>query len=439
MDPVVVVGAGLAGSEASWQLAEAGIPVKLYEMRPGRTTPAHRSPLAAELVCSNSLRSDHPGNAVGLLKEELRRADSLLMRLADRYRVPAGTALAVDRAKFSGGVQRELCDHPLIDLRREEVCAPPEKRMAIIATGPLTSDCIAGSIKDLTGSEHLYFYDAIAPIVENDSIDTSVAFAQSRYDKGEGADYLNCPLDEETYHRVVEELFKAEKVPARDFEEELHFAGCMPIEAIAASGRLSLAHGPWKPVGLTDPRTGKRPFAVVQLRRENKEGTAWNLVGCQTKLTYPEQRRVLRMIPGLESARFLRLGSVHRNTFIDAPSLLDERLRLTRRPNLVFAGQLTGVEGYVESVACGLVAAILTASRILGNDVPPPPRTTALGSLLTHVAQSGTKPYQPSNINFGLFPAIEGRMPRKKRRQAMAERALRDIETWLRKVRAALR
>jgi methylenetetrahydrofolate--tRNA-(uracil-5-)-methyltransferase len=431
MKPVLVVGAGLAGSEASWQLAEAGVPVELYEMRPTKSTPAHRTPMAAELVCSNSLRSGNLENAVGLLKEELRVAGSLVMRVADRCRVPAGTALAVDRAKFSGGVQRELSDHPLVDLRREEICALPEERTTIVATGPLTSDCMARSIEELTGSSRLYFYDAIAPIVEGESIDTSVAFAQSRYDKGGGADYLNCPLDKETYHLIVDELLRAEKVPARDFEEELHFAGCMPMEAIASSGRLSLAHGPWKPVGLTDPRTGNRPFAVVQLRRENAEGTAWNMVGCQTKLTYPEQRRVLRMIPGLGRARFLRLGSVHRNTFIDAPSLLDERLRLTVKPNLVFAGQITGVEGYVESAACGLIAGVLTACELLGVDLPPPLRTTALGSLLAHAVGSTARPYQPSNINFGLFPTIEGRMPRKKRRQAMSQRALRDINRWV--------
>lgn len=430
MKPVLVVGAGLAGSEASWQLAEAGVPVELYEMRPIRSTPAHRTQMAAELVCSNSLRSGNPENAVGLLKEELRVAGSLLMRVADRCRVPAGTALAVDRAEFSEGVQRELSNHPLVDLRREEICALPEKRTTIVATGPLTSDCMARSIEELTGSSHLYFYDAIAPIVEGESIDTSVAFAQSRYDKGEGADYLNCPLDEGTYNRIVDELLRAEKVPAREFEEELHFAGCMPMEAIASSGRLSLAHGPWKPVGLTDPRTGRRPFAVVQLRRENKEGTAWNMVGCQTKLTHAEQRRVLKMIPGLERARFLRLGSVHRNTFIDAPSLLDGRLRLTKRPNLVFAGQITGVEGYVESAACGFIAGVLTASELLGIDLPPPPRTTALGSLLAHPAESTVRPYQPSNINFGLFPPLKGRMGRKQRRRAMSQRALRDINRW---------
>ena len=336
-------------------------------------TPAHRTGDLAELVCSNSLRSSSISNAVGVLKVELRRLDSLLMDSADRAAVPAGNALAVDREVFSRLVGEAIERNPLIALHRGEVSGIEDLDCpSIVATGPLTSDSMSESIARLTGREHLYFYDAIAPIVESDSIDTDVVFAQSRYDKGEGNDYLNSPMTREQYAAFVDELRNAEKVPLRHFEEEKLFSGCMPVEAIARSGDMALAHGPMKPVGLSDPRTGERPFAVVQLRRENRGGTAWNLVGFQTKLTHSEQRRVFRMIPGLEKARFLRLGSAHRNTFVDSPALLDERLRLRGyEPPLLFAGQITGVEGYVESMASGLLAGLLLASDLTGIPVPP--------------------------------------------------------------------
>ncbi len=430
MNEVTVVGAGLAGSEAAWQLARAGIPVRLVEMRPAQQTPAHSTGRPAELICSNSLRSKSMSNAAGVLKEELRRAGSLLIDVADRTSVPAGMALAVDRDLFSRGVKQRLEAEPLIEIvRREEKEVPP--RCAIVATGPLTAGALASSLVELTGVESLYFYDAIAPVVDEESIDRSRAFLQSRHEPvGEG-DYLNCPFYREDYEAFVRELLQAEKVPLKRFEREIHFAGCMPVEAIAGQGLETLAHGPMRPVGIRDPRTGKQPYAVVQLRMENRAGTAWNMVGFQTKLTYSEQRRVFRMIPGLEETEFLRYGSMHRNTFVDGPEVLDERLRLKSRPGVRLAGQITGVEGYIESIASGFLAAAFTASEALGAELEPPPRETALRSLLAYATRPGKGTFQPSNINFGLFAPIEKRMRKRERRREYGRRALESLGPWL--------
>ncbi|MFO7950769.1 MAG: methylenetetrahydrofolate--tRNA-(uracil(54)-C(5))-methyltransferase (FADH(2)-oxidizing) TrmFO [Candidatus Fermentibacteraceae bacterium] len=434
---MTVVGAGLAGSEAAWQLARAGISVELVEMRPQGSTPAHTTGRAAELVCSNSLRSQSLSNAAGVLKEELRRAGSLLIDVADRTSVPAGMALAVDRDLFSAEVQSRLEGEPLIDLVRREQEEVPAGR-AIVASGPLTAGALASGLVELTGVESLYFYDAIAPVVDAESIDRSVAFLQSRHEPvGEG-DYLNCPLYREGYEAFVEELLAAEKVPLKRFEREIHFAGCMPVEAIAEKGWETLAHGPMRPVGITDPRTGKQPFAVLQLRMENRAGTAWNMVGFQTKLTYPEQRRVFRMIPGLERAEFLRYGSMHRNTFVDGPAVLDGSLRLRSRPEVCLAGQITGVEGYIESIASGFLAAAFTAADLRGEHLDPPPGDTALGSLLAYATRPGKGTFQPSNINFGLFPPIEKRMRKRERRTEYGRRALESIGPWLDSLRRVL-
>ncbi|MBN1435093.1 methylenetetrahydrofolate--tRNA-(uracil(54)-C(5))-methyltransferase (FADH(2)-oxidizing) TrmFO [Candidatus Fermentibacterales bacterium] len=429
-----VIGGGLAGCEASWQLARAGLRVRLIEMRPGRSSPAHTGGMLAELVCSNSLRSDSLSNAVGLLKRELREAGSLLLSCADACRVPAGGALAVDRERFSGMVTSRVGSSPLIELVRREVEDLDDPRLEeplLVATGPLTSPAMSRSIERLTGCAHLYFYDAIAPVVESDSIDRSVVFEQSRYGRGEGSDYLNCPMDRETYDAFVSAVSSAGRTPPRVFEAELHFGGCLPVEVIAASGGMALAHGPMKPVGLVDPTTDRRPWAVVQLRRENEEGSAWNMVGFQTRLTGPEQRRVFRMIPGLERARFLRLGSMHRNTFIDSPRLLDERLRLRGREGIRFTGQITGVEGYVESIASGLVAGILLASDLRAAAVEPPPVETALGSLMAHLRKQEPRVFQPSNVNYSMMespPEIRGR---REKRAAIAERSARAMAAWV--------
>ncbi len=426
---VSIVGAGLAGCEAALQLARSGVEVDLYEMRPGTMTPAHTTGLPAELVCSNSLRSNLLHNAPGLLKEELRRCGSFLMKAADSCRVPAGGALAVDREEFSRTVQDMLTGEKLITLIEKEVTEIPSGEV-IIAAGPLASSSLADAIGELTGSGSLYFYDAIAPVVDFESVNMDRAFLQNRYETDENAeaDYLNCPFTEEEYFSFVRELNGADKVSARDFEKEIHFQGCMPVEAIADSGDMSLAFGPMKPVGLIDPRTGVRSFAVVQLRMENRAGTAWNLVGFQTKLTYPEQKRIFRMIPGLENAEFVRLGSMHRNTFINGPSLLDERMRLKTDVRIMFAGQITGVEGYIESIASGFLAGSIMA----GADVLPP-ADTALGVILRYPSETATDNYQPSNINYGLFPPLK-RKPRggrRARREAQAERALNSIKKWL--------
>ncbi len=428
--PLIIIGAGLAGCEAAWQAARAGIAVTLYEMKPQRFSPAHHSPDLAELVCSNSLRGTGLNNAVGCLKEELRRCDSLFMEAADATAVPAGGALAVDRQAFSAFISERITRHPLIELHREELTAIPSQRPVIIASGPLTSEDLARDIARLTGSEQLYFYDAIAPIVEADSIDFSIAWRASRYDRG-GDDYVNCPLSREEYHAFVAALKTAEKVPGRPFEQVIHFEGCMPIEEMAARGEMTLAFGPMKPVGLPDPRTGREPFAVVQLRQDNLHATLYNMVGFQTKLTYPEQRRILRTIPGLQNARFARLGSMHRNTFVNAPACLERSLQFKGDGQLFFAGQITGVEGYVESAATGFLAGLFAAWQLHGRALPLPPATTSLGALLAHLADSIPENFQPMNVNYGLFPPLEGRRrKRTERRLALAERALKDLAPW---------
>ncbi len=430
LNEITIIGGGLAGCEAAWQAAKEGAQVVLYEMRPHRTSPAHHSDKLAELVCSNSLRGAGMNNAVGCLKEELRRCGSLLMEAADATAVPAGGALAVDREAFSAFMTELIEKHPAIELRREEVTEIPEEGSVIIASGPLTSEPLSAAIAALTGDRHLYFYDAIAPIVEADSIDFTKAWRGSRYDKG-GDDYVNCPLDRTQYAAFVAALLEAEKVPAKDFEKMVHFEGCMPIEEMAARGEMTLAFGPMKPVGLPDPRTGEIPFAVVQLRQDDRHATLYNIVGFQTKLTYPEQRRIFRTIPGLENASFARLGSVHRNTFINAPTCLEKTLQFKGDPRILFAGQITGVEGYVESAATGFLAGIFAPRLARGESVPLPPANTALAALLSHLSESSPEGFQPMNVNYGLFPPLEVRkMKRADRRLAMAERALNDLAPW---------
>jgi methylenetetrahydrofolate--tRNA-(uracil-5-)-methyltransferase len=399
-------------------------------MKPQRYSPAHHLSGLAELVCSNSLRGESLENAVGLLKEELRRAGSLVMAAADATRVPAGGALAVDRELFSSYVTERIEGHPLIELVREEVTELPAEGVLVIASGPLTSDALADRLKLLTG-DSLYFYDAIAPIVTADSLDGDKVFRASRYGKGDGDDYLNCPLSEEEYERFVDAVLAGEKVPARDFEKVVHFEGCMPIEEMAERGRETLRFGPLKPVGLTDPRTGREPHAVVQLRAENREGTLFNLVGFQTKLTWPEQRRIFRMIPGLENAEFERLGSMHRNTFINAPTLLEPTFRLKGDSRIFFAGQITGVEGYVESAGSGFLAGINCARLVRGEEQVVPPPTTALGALVAHITTAPARHFQPMNVNYGLFPPLEGKVKKKERRGRLAERALAELERWM--------
>jgi len=397
--PVIIIGGGLAGSEAAWQLAERGIPVRLYEMRPRRMTPAHRTDRLGELVCSNSLKSDEPGTAPYLLKEELRRAGSLLIRIAMTCRVPGGTALAVDREVFAERITRAIVAHPRITLIREEVERIPSEGIVIIATGPLTSDALSEEIRRLTGREHLYFYDAISPIVDAETINYDVVFRASRYGKG-GDDYLNCPLTREEYERFYEALMQAERVALHDFDRACYFEGCLPIEELARRGRETLLYGPMKPVGLVDPRTGRQPYAVVQLRPENLLADSYNLVGFQTQLKWGEQKRVFRLIPGLERAEFIRYGMVHRNTYINSPACLTETLQLRADPRIFFAGQICGVEGYVECIATGLMVALFVEDLLAGREPVPPPRTTAFGSLLHYVAHSDPKNFQPGNITF---------------------------------------
>jgi methylenetetrahydrofolate--tRNA-(uracil-5-)-methyltransferase len=435
---VTVIGGGLAGSECAWQLAQRGVPVELFEMKPVRRSPAHKSDGLAELVCSNSLRSDNAENAIGLLHRELRALGSLILKTADATRVPAGDALAVDREKFSAEVSRQIQEHPGIHLRLEEVSSLPKApRLSVICTGPLTSDALAQAIAEAAG-ERLYFYDAIAPIVAADSVDPLIAFSASRYNKGGGDDYLNLPLNEEEYHRFIDEVVKAEKVVPHAFEEPRYFEGCLPIEVMAERGPETLAHGPMKPVGLVDPRTRNRPYAVVQLRREDQAGTSYNLVGFQTRLTWPEQRRIFSaFIPGLQKAEFLRMGQVHRNTFIEAPRLLSPDLSLKTQPHLFFAGQITGVEGYVESCACGLLAALSIFARIKGEPFVRPPATTAIGALHRHLtgeAHPEGYDYQPTNVIYGLFPPLEGRVKKDQRKGRLAERAGRDLGPWLEQI-----
>jgi len=427
--PVTVVGGGLAGAEAAWQLARRGVPVQLCEMRPVRTTAAHHSAHLAELVCSNSFRSASLDTAVGLLKEEMRRLGSLVMAVADRTRVPAGSALAVDRDRFAAQVTAAIASRPEITVVREELSEIPDG-VAIIATGPLTSPALSFALQHALGERYLYFYDAIAPIVTAESIDRRVAFCASRYDKG-GDDYLNCPLAREEYYTFVDAVLGAETVPTRDFERCVYFEGCMPIEEMARRGRDTLAFGPMRPVGLLDPRTGTRPFAVVQLRQDNHEATLYNLVGFQTRMKHPEQRRVLRMIPGLERAEFVRLGSLHRNTFINAPALLQPTLQLVQRPRTLLAGQLIGVEGYVESAATGLLAAINAARLVAGASCVVPPASTALGSLLRYVTDRRRRDFQPMNANYGLFPHLATRERGRAKRHQLAARAAAQLDAWI--------
>ena len=426
--PITIIGGGLAGCEAAWQAAQRDVSVLLYEMKPQRFSPAHVSPLLGELVCSNSLGSHSLDNAVGLLKEEMRRLGSLILAVADETRVPAGNALAVDRQAFAAGVTTRLQSLANIEIIREEMQKIPDAGIVIIASGPLTSPSLAESIKPLTGEETLYFYDAIAPIVDRDSLNMHKIFRASRY--GRGDDYLNCPLTREEYYHFVDELAQGEKVPYREFEKPLHFEGCLPIEEIAARGRETLAHGPMKPVGLRNPSTGKIPYAVVQLRLENEQETAFNLVGFQTKLKRKEQERIFRMIPGMEQAGFLRWGSLHRNTFIHAPELLQPTLQLKKEERVYFAGQITGVEGYVESSAMGLLAGINAALGLRGKPMLPPPPTTAIGGLIRYLTHSQGKEFQPMNVNFGLFPPLDMRLKGKEKHQALADRALRDLQEW---------
>ena len=445
--PVHVIGGGLAGSEAAWQLARAQVPVVLHEMRPVRATDAHQTDRLAELVCSNSFRSDDAeGNAVGILHAEMRILGSLIMAAADANRVPAGSALAVDREGFAEQVSMALAEHPLIEIERGEVAGlPPEDwNNVIVATGPLTSPDLSQAIIELTGEENLAFFDAIAPIVHVESIDMDVAWFQSRYDKpgpgGTGKDYINCPMDEAQFEAFIDALLAAEKVDFHEWETNTpYFEGCLPIEVMAGRGRDTLRFGPMKPVGLTNPRTGTRAHAVVQLRQDNALGTLFNMVGFQTKLRYGPQQEVFRMIPGLKNAEFARLGGIHRNTFMNSPRLLDGTLRLEAMPRLRFAGQVTGVEGYVESAAMGLLAGRFAAAERHGEDVVPPPATTAHGALLAHVTGGADdETFQPMNVNFGLIPpledgALEGikRKERKAaRRRLMSQRALSDIAVW---------
>ena len=438
-----VIGGGLAGSEAAWQLAEAGIEVTLYEMRPVKKTDVHQTHGLAELVCSNSFRSDDKtANAVGVLHEEMRMMNSIIMKQADIHAVPAGGALAVDRDHFSAGVEDQLSQHPLITIKREEVNSLPDAANGpvIVASGPLTSDSLAASILAETKEEDLAFFDAIAPIVHFDSINMDVAWFQSRYDKGTGKDYINCPMNEDQYNTFITALVEGEKMSFKEFEENTpYFDGCMPVEVMAERGPQTLLFGPMKPVGLTNAHDGSRPFAVVQLRQDNQLATLFNMVGFQTKMKYAEQVRVFRTIPGLENAEFARLGGLHRNTFINSPRLLDSQLRLKSQPHVRFAGQITGVEGYVESAATGGLAGRMLAAELQGKDWMAPPATTAHGALLSHITGGAmADTFQPMNVNFGLFPPMEIAEGEKKkklkgrdRKHAYANRALEETQNWL--------
>ncbi len=429
-DDVVIVGGGLAGSEAAWQAATRGARVTLYEMRPKEQTQAHKTGLLAELVCSNSLGSGDVLSASGILKEEMRRLNSLVIRVADEVRVPAGSALAVDRELFAQRVTQALESHPNVRIIREEIKDIPTDCVCVIATGPLTSDNLTAAIRDLTHSRNLYFFDAISPIIDADSINMDAVFRASRYEKG-GPDYVNCPMDEATYDRFHDALVKSEKVQPKEFEKTPYFEGCIPIEVMAERGRQTMQFGPLKPVGLEDPRTGTRPYAVVQLRAENIHRSCYNMVGFQTKLTYPEQRRVFRMIPGLERAEFLRYGSLHRNTFVNAPHLLRDTLQLKARGTAFFAGQIVGVEGYTESAAMGGLAGVNAARGLAGLPLVTPPPTTAYGSLITYITTSDPRHFQPINTNFGLFPPLPSRIRDKdEKRRLIGQRALEDLEAW---------
>ncbi|MCS1350399.1 FADH(2)-oxidizing methylenetetrahydrofolate--tRNA-(uracil(54)-C(5))-methyltransferase TrmFO [Mechercharimyces sp. CAU 1602] len=430
IEQVTVVGAGLAGSEAAWQIASQGVRVRLYEMRPQKKTPAHRSGDFAELVCSNSLRSNVLTNAVGVLKEEMRKLDSLIMRCADQHAVPAGGALAVDREAFARQVTHDLHHHPLIEVVTEEMEQIPEG-VTVIATGPLTSDALSAKIQEIAGGEHLYFYDAAAPIIETDSIDKDKVFIASRYDKGEAA-YINCPMNEEEFHRFYEALVSAEVTPLKEFEKEIYFEGCMPIEVMAKRGAQTILFGPMKPVGLVDPRTGEQPHAVVQLRQDNQSGTLYNIVGFQTHLKWGDQKNVIRLIPGLENAEIVRYGVMHRNTFINSPKLLAPTYQLKDRDTLFFAGQMTGVEGYVESAAAGLIAGMNAGRRALGRELILFPQDTAMGSLAHYITTANPDNFQPMNANFGLFPPLGRKVkPKQERNKQYADRALASLTTML--------
>lgn len=430
MEYITIVGAGLAGSEAAWQIAQRGIKVKLFEMRPEKMTPAHHGSLFAELVCSNSFRANNVENAVGLLKEEMRQLDSLIMTCADKYQVPAGGALAVDREAFAKGVTESLEKHPLIQIIREEVTKIPSQGTTILATGPLTSDSLTEQLLKLTGEEFLYFYDAAAPIVDGESVDYAKAYWASRYNKGT-ADYLNCPLNKGEYERFYQALLASDVYNAHDFEKKMYFEGCMPIEEMARRGPQTLLFGPMKPVGLENPRTGERPYAVVQLRKDNIHGTLFNIVGFQTRLKWGEQKKVFRMIPGLEEAEFVRFGVMHRNTFINSPRVLQETTQLRKFPHLLIAGQISGVEGYVESAASGLVAGINAAKIQYHQETVIPPRASAMGSLLHYITHSDSKDFQPMNITFGLMPPWPEKIKDKRKKNGLiAQRALDEIVKW---------
>jgi methylenetetrahydrofolate--tRNA-(uracil-5-)-methyltransferase len=428
--PVTIIGGGLAGCEAAWQLLSRGFRVTLYEMKPERYSPAHRIPHLGELVCSNSLRSNQKENAVGLLKEEMRGLNSLIMKAADATQVPAGTALAVDRLKFACFIEECLSQQLGFNLIREEVTAIPEEGIVIVASGPLTSEALSQAIARATGTEYLYFYDAISPIVDAETINYERVFSASRYDQGVG-DYLNCPLTEQAYRRFQDDLQSAEVVTLKSFEDIKCFEGCLPIEVMAQRGLHTMLFGPMKPVGLVDPKTGEAPYAVVQLRRENVEGTLFNLVGFQTKMTYPEQKRLFRTIPGLENAEFVRYGSVHRNTYLHSPHLLEKTLQLKNDERIFFAGQITGVEGYVESAAMGLLVGLSASVYLKDKKLNPPPPTTALGALIHYITRENLPAFQPMNVNFGLFSPLEQRkIPKRYRGMHYANRALGDIKRW---------
>jgi methylenetetrahydrofolate--tRNA-(uracil-5-)-methyltransferase len=435
-ETLIIIGGGLAGSEAAWQASRRGVQVILYEMRPEKLTEAHKTAAFAELVCSNSLRSNDLYTGPGLLKRELSMAGSLIMEAAYASAVPAGSALAVDRERFAEFVSGKISNNPNIRIIREECTELPDN-LAILATGPLTSESMTKSLSERMGGDHLYFYDAIAPIIDAGSIDYQKVYRASRYGKG-GADYLNCPMTREEYERFYHAILEAEKVNPRGFEEKKVFEGCMPIEVMASRGLDTMRFGPMKPVGLPDPHTGREPHAVVQLRTENKDMTSYNMVGFQTRLKWPEQKRVFRMISGLENAEFLRLGSIHRNTFIDSPLFLNKDLTLKMSAKLYIAGQMTGVEGYIESTAMGLIAGMNAALRLQGREVVTVPETTAHGALIRHITESESRPFQPSNINFGLFSVPEGtgKMRDKKlKKQLLAERAIKDWDNYLKTIR----
>jgi methylenetetrahydrofolate--tRNA-(uracil-5-)-methyltransferase len=432
MKKVQIIGAGLAGSEAAWQCARRGVPVELYEMRPVRSTPAHQTSDFAELVCSNSLKSESENTAPWLLKEEMRRAGSRLIEIAKECAVPAGHALAVDREQFSARVTETILHEPLIHICREEVTQIDESRLTIVATGPLTSDALSGEIARLSGSSHLFFYDSISPIVEADSIDMSKVYLAARYDKGT-ADYINCPMSKEEYDRFYDALVAAESVEAKEWEKLNYFESCLPIEEIARRGRDTLRFGPMKPVGLRNPRTGKPPYAVVQLRQENLRADSYNLVGFQNHLKFGEQAQVMRLIPGLENARFSRFGQIHRNTYINSPTLLAPTLQMKERPAVLFAGQICGVEGYVESIATGMLAGIFAAQLVAEETPTAPHRASALGSLLHYITHADPKKFQPANITFDLLPPLERKIrDRQQRRKMQCELALAELDNWLR-------